>query len=43
VDLAIKLLDGAPFRPGDKQLMSVSQAKFEQRGDFYKISLQHLC
>lgn len=35
VDLAIKLLDGAPFRPGDKELMTVTQAKFEQKGDIF--------
>ncbi|KAJ4761827.1 HIV Tat-specific factor [Rhynchospora pubera] len=33
VDLAIKILDGTPFRPGGKTLMSVSQAKFEQKGE----------
>ncbi|XP_010549896.1 PREDICTED: splicing factor U2AF-associated protein 2 [Tarenaya hassleriana] len=33
VDLAIQILDGAPLRPGDKLLMSVSRAKFEQKGD----------
>ncbi|ONK57874.1 uncharacterized protein A4U43_C09F5090 [Asparagus officinalis] len=33
VALAIKILDGAPFRPGGKIPMSVSQAKFEQKGD----------
>ncbi|KAK7269053.1 hypothetical protein RIF29_21768 [Crotalaria pallida] len=36
VALAIQLLDGAPFRPGGKTLMSVSQAKFEQKGDTFK-------
>ncbi|KAH7434534.1 hypothetical protein KP509_06G021900 [Ceratopteris richardii] len=35
VDLAIKLLDGAPFRAGGKELMSVSRAKFEQKGDVF--------
>lgn len=30
--LAIQLLDGAPFRPGDKIPMSVSLAKFQQKG-----------
>ncbi|CAI8603221.1 unnamed protein product [Vicia faba] len=33
VALAIQILDGAPFRPGDKTLMSVSLAKFEQKGE----------
>ncbi|KAF1878514.1 hypothetical protein Lal_00047183 [Lupinus albus] len=36
VALAVQLLDGAPFRPGGKILMSVSQAKFEQKGDTFK-------
>ncbi|XP_060183763.1 splicing factor U2AF-associated protein 2 isoform X1 [Lycium barbarum] len=33
VDLAIKILDGAPFRPGDKIPMTVTPAKFEQKGE----------
>ncbi|CAN8256116.1 unnamed protein product [Cochlearia groenlandica] len=33
VDLAIQILDGAPLRPADKLLMSVSKAKFEQKGE----------
>ncbi|KAF3642642.1 hypothetical protein FXO37_22418 [Capsicum annuum] len=33
VDLAIKILDGAPLRPGDKIPMTVTQAKFEQKGE----------
>lgn len=33
MDLAIKILDGAPLRPADKLLMSVSRAKFEQKGE----------
>lgn len=33
VDLAIKILDGAPFRLGDKIPMTVTPAKFEQKGD----------
>ncbi|KAJ6350470.1 hypothetical protein OIU78_006605 [Salix suchowensis] len=33
VDLAVQILDGAPLRPGGTIPMSVSQAKFEQRGD----------
>jgi len=37
VALAIQILDGAPFRPGGKIPMSVSQAKFEQKGNCYWI------
>ncbi|KAK6915788.1 GYF domain 2, partial [Dillenia turbinata] len=33
VALAIQILDGTPLRPGGKVFMSVSQAKFEQKGD----------
>ncbi|KAH1229903.1 HIV Tat-specific factor 1 [Glycine max] len=33
VALAIQILDGAPLRPNGKIPMSVSQAKFEQKGD----------
>ncbi|KAJ0013306.1 hypothetical protein Pint_20991 [Pistacia integerrima] len=33
VALAIQILDGAPFRPGGKIPMTVTQAKFEQKGD----------
>ncbi|CAN4114939.1 unnamed protein product [Withania somnifera] len=33
VDLAIKILDGAPLRPGDKIPMTVTPAKFEQKGE----------
>ncbi|KAM0940088.1 putative RNA recognition motif domain, nucleotide-binding alpha-beta plait domain superfamily [Dioscorea sansibarensis] len=33
VALAVQLLDGTPLRPGGKTLMSVTQAKFEQKGD----------
>ncbi|XP_022885982.1 HIV Tat-specific factor 1 isoform X1 [Olea europaea var. sylvestris] len=33
VDLAIQILDGAPLRPGGKIPMSVTKAKFEQKGD----------
>ncbi|XP_011009865.1 PREDICTED: splicing factor U2AF-associated protein 2-like [Populus euphratica] len=33
VDLAVQILDGTPLRPGGTIPMSVSQAKFEQRGD----------
>ncbi|MCO5572273.1 hypothetical protein L7F22_026026 [Adiantum nelumboides] len=35
VELAIKLLDGAPFRPGGTELMTVNRAKFEQKGDVF--------
>lgn len=35
VDLAIKILDGVPFRPGGKDSMTVSRAKFEQKGDVF--------
>ncbi|EHA8588994.1 splicing factor U2AF-associated protein 2 [Cocos nucifera] len=33
VDLAIQILDGTPLRPGGKIPMSVSKAKFEQKGE----------
>ncbi|CAM8960158.1 unnamed protein product [Rhodiola kirilowii] len=33
VALALQLLDGTPLRPGDKIPMSVTQAKFEQKGE----------
>ncbi|XP_042001070.1 splicing factor U2AF-associated protein 2-like [Salvia splendens] len=33
VDLAIKILDGVPLRPDGKTPMSVSLAKFEQKGE----------
>ncbi|XP_059665641.1 splicing factor U2AF-associated protein 2 isoform X2 [Cornus florida] len=33
VALALQLLDGAPLRPGGKIPMSVTQAKFEQKGE----------
>lgn len=36
VALATQLLDGAPFRTDGKIPMSVTQAKFEQKGDLYK-------
>ncbi|CAJ1976332.1 unnamed protein product [Sphenostylis stenocarpa] len=41
VALAIQILDGAPLRPGGKITMSVSQAKFEQKGgrDDAKVSI----
>lgn len=33
VDLAIQILDGTPLRPGGKIPMSVTKAKFEQKGE----------
>ncbi|KAL5580101.1 hypothetical protein UlMin_012543 [Ulmus minor] len=33
VALALQILDGSPLRPGDKIPMSVTQAKFEQKGE----------
>ncbi|XP_024926271.1 splicing factor U2AF-associated protein 2 isoform X2 [Ziziphus jujuba] len=33
VDLALQILDGTPLRPGGNIPMSVTQAKFEQKGD----------
>ena len=33
--LAVQILDGAPFRPGGKIPMSVTQAKFEQKGHLF--------
>ncbi|KAG6601707.1 HIV Tat-specific factor 1-like protein, partial [Cucurbita argyrosperma subsp. sororia] len=41
VSLPMQILDGTPLRPGGKILMSVSQAKFEQKGgrDDAKISI----
>jgi HIV Tat-specific factor 1 len=33
VDLALQLLDGAPFRPDSAKPMTVTKAKFEQKGD----------
>lgn len=35
VDLAISLLDGAPFRPGGVGVMSVSKARFEMKGETF--------
>ncbi|XP_043707190.1 splicing factor U2AF-associated protein 2 isoform X2 [Telopea speciosissima] len=35
VDLAIQILDGSPLRPGGKIPMSVTKAKFEQKGDTF--------
>eukprot|EP00897_Mesotaenium_endlicherianum_P000914 jgi/Mesen1/10823/ME000093S10340 len=35
VDLALRILDGAPLRPGDSRVMSVTLAKFEQKGDVF--------
>ncbi|CDP04154.1 unnamed protein product [Coffea canephora] len=51
VDLAIQILDGTPFRAGGKIPMSVTKAKFEQKGETFlpkkvdkrkKKKLQHL-
>lgn len=36
--MAIQILDGIPLRPGGKIPMTVSQAKFEQKGK-YKLIL----
>lgn len=35
MDLAIQILDGAPLRPGGKIPMSVTKAKFEQKGNVW--------
>ncbi|GJP50841.1 hypothetical protein CLOM_g9998 [Closterium sp. NIES-68] len=35
VDLALKILDGTPLRLGDKQPMTVTLAKFEQKGNVF--------
>ncbi|KAK3136063.1 hypothetical protein QOZ80_5BG0427520 [Eleusine coracana subsp. coracana] len=35
IALAVQLLDGTSFRPGGKTMMSVSPAKFEQKGDVF--------
>ncbi|KAM1251326.1 hypothetical protein ACFX2I_033708 [Malus domestica] len=35
VVLATQILDGTPLRPGGKVLMSVTQAKFQQKGDTF--------
>ena len=36
VDLACRILDGAQFRPGQGQPMTVQPAKFEMHGEEYK-------
>lgn len=36
VDLAIQLLDGAPFRPTMAVNMTVSKARFEMKGEVYQ-------
>ncbi|KAL5707591.1 hypothetical protein ACHQM5_018480 [Ranunculus cassubicifolius] len=36
VDLAIKILDGTPLRPGGKIVMLVERAEFKQKGDKFK-------
>ena len=33
VDLAIQILDGTPFRAGGKIPMSVTKARFKQKGN----------
>jgi hypothetical protein len=46
VALAVQLLDKTSFRPGGKTLMSVSPAKFEQKGIvpwFYKKTTITFC
>lgn len=35
VDLALNILDGAPFREDPKQVIHVQHAKFEQKGQDY--------
>ncbi|CAM6050416.1 unnamed protein product [Sphagnum compactum] len=35
VELALNILDGTPLRPGGKPIMSVTRAKFEQKGDVF--------
>ena len=35
VALALQILDGSPLRPGDKIPMSVTPAKFEQKGKIH--------
>ena len=35
VDLALNILDGAPFREDPKQVIRVQRAKFEQKGQDY--------
>jgi len=34
VELALKILDGTPLRPGGQPIMSVTRAKFEQKGAY---------
>jgi hypothetical protein len=34
VELALNILDGTPLRPGGRPIMSVTRAKFEQKGAF---------
>lgn len=38
----MQILDGTPLRPGGKMLMSVTQAKFEQKGDVYSLTIHFL-
>jgi len=35
VDLALKIIDGTPLRPGHSLIMSVTRAKFEQKGEVF--------
>ncbi|CAK9862425.1 unnamed protein product [Sphagnum jensenii] len=35
VELALKILDGTPLRPGGRPIMSVTRAKFEQKGEVF--------
>ena len=35
VELALNILDGAPFRDDPKQVIRVQRAKFEQKGEEY--------
>lgn len=40
VDLAMQILDGTALRPGGTPIMSVSPAKFEQKGGTFQ-NLEH--
>lgn len=42
VDLALKILDGTPLRPGGQPIMSVTRAKFEQKGMFFLVFVIYL-
>jgi len=39
VELALKILDGTPLRPGGRPIMSVTRAKFEQKGAYWPFVL----